>query len=435
MAELRGIEYLRRKLDQKRVRVNLRYRFYEMKNMSYDFDISTPPKMKYWQSVIGWCAKAVDSLGDRLVFREFKNDNFSLNEIYNLNNPDTLFSSAIQEALIGSCSFIYISTDASGTPRLEVIDGSDATGIMDLKTGMLSEGYAVLERDEGRPSIEAYFTPGNTRIIYHENRHETIYDYPNILEYPLLVPVVYRPDAKRPFGHSRISRAAMSITDSALRTIKRSEISAEFYSYPQKYVTGLDEDAETFDRWQASMSSMLRFDNNSDGDNHVHVGQFQQQSMSPHIEQLKMFASLFAGESGLTLDDLGFALDNPSSAEAIKASHENLRLTARKAQRTFGIGFLNAGFLARSLADNYAYRRDQLYETVGAWEPVFEPDYAALSLIGDGAIKINQAIPGYFDKTSLRDLTGIEPADNITITNEVTTSTGVTEMFEEEINE
>jgi Protein of unknown function (DUF1483). len=58
-----------------------------------------------------------------------------------------------------------------------------------------------------------------------------------------------------------------------------------------------------------------------------------------------MFASLFAGETGLTLDDLGFVTSNPSSEGAIRAAHENLRLTARKAQRTFGTGFLNAAYL------------------------------------------------------------------------------------------
>ena len=31
-----------------------------------------------------------------------------------------------------------------------------------------------------------------------------------------------------------------------------------------------------------------------------------------------------------------------------------------------------------------------------------------LSLIGDGAIKINQAVPGYFNKDNLRDQTGID---------------------------
>ncbi|MBR3599816.1 MAG: phage portal protein [Lachnospiraceae bacterium] len=413
MADYKGINYLRHKLDKKRVRVDLRYKFYEMKNSALDFNISTPPQLQWWQSVIGWCAKSVDSLADRLVFRDFKNDNFNLNEIYEMNNPDTLFNAAIQEALIGSCSFIYITPGENGSvPRLQVIDGSDATGVIDQITGLLTEGYAVLERDDNdNPIVEAYLTPYNTRIIYKERRGEINYDYPHNVPYPLLVPIIYRPDAKRPFGHSRISRACMSITDSALRTIKRGEISAEFYSYPQKYVTGLDDDASTFDKWKASMSSMLSFENNSDGDNHVHVGQFTQQSMQPHLEQLKMFASLFAGETGLTLDDLGFATDNPSSAEAIKAAHENLRLTARKAQRTFGTGFLNAGYLARCLVDDYEYQRSQLYLTKAQWEPVFEPDYASLSLIGDGAIKINQAVPNYFDKNSLRDLTGIEPAE------------------------
>ena len=52
-----------------------------------------------------------------------------------------------------------------------------------------------------------------------------------------------------------------------------------------------------------------------------------------------------------------------------------------------------------------------MYLTKPIWEPVFEPDAAALSVIGDGAIKINQAVPGYFNTTNLRDLTGIAPGD------------------------
>ena len=62
--------------------------------------------------------------------------------------------------------------------------------------------------------------------------------------------------------------------------------------------------------------------------------------MSPFTEQLRTAAAGFAGEMGLTLDDLGFVSDNPSSVEAIKASHENLRLAGRKAQRSLGSGLL-----------------------------------------------------------------------------------------------
>lgn len=402
----KGIDYLRKKLLIKRGRVKTRYMYYSMKHRVPDFGISTPPKLRNMMSTLGWCGKAVDSVADRLVFREFANDHFEINSIYQSNNPDMLFDSAILGALIASCSFIYIVPDADGYPRLQVINGDDATGVLDPVTNMLMEGYAVLKRNEyNTPEVEAYFTAEST-IIYNKRSGAEIYDNP--APYPLLVPIIYRPDANRPFGRSRISRACMSIMASASRTIKRSEISAEFFSFPQKWVTGLDRDVEILDKWQAAMSAMFTLSksgNRNDGD--PKFGQFTQQSMQPHTEQLKMFASLFAGETGLTMDDLGFVTDNPSSQEAIKASHETLRLYAKKAQRNFSAGFLNAGYLAACVRDDYAFKRRQLYLTTAKWEPVFEPDAAMLSSIGDGAIKLNQAVPEYLDKETLRDITGI----------------------------
>ena len=129
--------------------------------------------------------------------------------------------------------------------------------------------------------------------------------------------------------------------------------------------------------------------------------------MSPFTEQLRTAAAGFAGETGLTLDDLGFVSDNPSSSEAIKASHETLRMYARKAQKTFGSGFLNVGYLACCLRDDFTYKRNEFYKLIPKWQPVFEPDAATLSNIGDGAIKINQAIPNFFDEKKLSELTGI----------------------------
>lgn len=405
MEDYKGIEYLRKKLNRKQNRVRLRYKHYEMKKYAKDLDISTPPNLRLFHSVLGWCGKAVDGIADRLVFHEFSDDNFALNEIFAMNNKDVFFDSAILSALITSCCFVYISPDGDGYPRLQVIDGDSATGIIDPITNMLIEGYAVLDRDDKyNPILEAYFISGKT--IYYE-KGKTPEEEENEAPYPLLVPIIFRPDAKRPFGHSRISRACMDIVESAMRTVKRAEISAEYYSFPQKYLLGTDPEMEPMDKWRASMSSLIEISKDNDGDRPT-AGQFQQQSMSPHVEQLRMFASLFAGETGLTLDDLGFPSDNPSSAESIKAAHENLRLTARKAQRTFGSGFLNVGYLAVCLRDNFPYLRRQLYLTTPVWEPVFEPDAAMLSSIGDGAIKINQAVPGYFGSDNLRTLTGIE---------------------------
>ena len=96
-----------------------------------------------------------------------------------------------------------------------------------------------------------------------------------------------------------------------------------------------------------------------------------------------------------------------SSAEAIKANHETLRVAARKAQRDFEVSLLNVGYLAACLRDDEAYARNQVYGTRVNWEPIFEPDTNTIGMMGDAAIKLNQAVPGYVTEKVLSDLTGI----------------------------
>lgn len=402
-----GLDYLRNKLASKRQRVGLRYSFYEQKNAFRTFNLVTPARWNQLAVAMGWATKAVDSLADRLVFRDFARDYYGMNEIFAMNSQGVLTDSAILAALISGCSFVYVSSGEYGEPRLQAIDGANATGILDPVTRMLSEGYAVLDRDaNGQPTLEAYFTRESTAFYPHGGQP---YAVPNPAPYPLLVPIVHRPDAARPFGHSRISRACMSIQDAAARDLQRAEVSAEFYSFPQKYVTGLSPDAD-FDNFKATISSFLNFSADADG-NHAVVGQFSQQSMTPFVDMLRMYAGLFAGETGLTLDDLGFPSVNPSSAEAIKSSHETLRAAARAAQRDFGVCLLNVGYLAACVRDGQPYARNQVYGTRVRWEPVFEPDMSMLGAIGDAVGKMNTALPGYITADTLEEMTGIRGDD------------------------
>ena len=410
--ELQGIDYLKRKLNSRRSRVEMRYAHYSMKNRDYEVGFTIPQKIRRrYKAILGWSAKTVDGLADRLVFREFGNDNFDVNEIFKANNPDVFFDSAVLSALIASCSFVYISMGEDGMPRLQVIEASNATGVIDPITGLLTEGYAVLKRDEkGNPSLEAYFTSDQTTFYYADkNKQELSIDNPT--GHPLLVPIIHRPDAVRPFGRSRITRAGMYWQRNAKRTLERADVTAEFYSFPQKYVVGTDPDSEPLDSWKATVSAMLEFTKGEDGEKPT-LGQFTTSSMTPFTEQLKTAAAGFAGESGLTLDDLGFASDNPSSVEAIKASHENLRLAGRKAQRCFGSGFLNVAYLAACLRDDFPYIRSQFMATEPKWEPLFEADMSTLGLIGDGVQKLNTAIPEYINGETIRDLTGIKGANS-----------------------
>ncbi|MCH1975577.1 phage portal protein [Enterococcus hirae] len=409
--ELQGIEYLRNKLNVHKNRVDTRYKQYAMKYNDKMIGITIPPAIRSkYRSVLGWCSKGVDALADRLVFREFANDDFEVNEIFQANNPDVFFDSAVLSALIASCAFVYVSKGEDGMPRLQVIEASNATGVIDPITGLLIEGYAVLERDKYNSStIEAYFGPGYTDYYYTDSNMEDN-RIEHSFKHPLLVPIVHRPDPVRPFGRSRITRSGMYYQRYAKRTLERADVTAEFYSFPQKYVLGRSQDSEPMDSWKAAVSSMLDFTKDEEGDSPT-LGQFTTSSMTPFTEQLKTAAAGFAGEMGLTMDDLGFASDNPSSVEAIKASHENLRLAGRKAQRSLGSGLLNVAYTATCLRDDYPYYRYQFNQTIPKWEPLFEADASALSLIGDGAIKLNQAMPGYVNSEVMRDLTGIKGAE------------------------
>lgn len=403
---LKGMGYLRKQLNNYKLRVDMRYSQYAMKYHDDTSGITIPAHLRaQYRAVLGWAAKGVDSLADRLIFREFVNDDFNANEIFQQNNPDIFFDSAVLSSLIASCCFVYVAKDENGGVRLQVIEASNSTGVLDPITGLLSEGYAVLKRDTNdRPLLEAYFTPD---ITWYYPKDGNPYSIANPTGIPLLVPVIHRPDAVRPFGRSRITRSGMYYQRYAKRTLERAEVTAEFYSFPQKYLLGVSQDLEKLDTWKATVSSLLVWSKDEDGDKPT-IGQFTTASMTPFTEQLKTAAAGFAGEMGLTLDDLGFVSDNPSSVEAIRASHENLRLAGRKAQRSLGSGLLNVAYTAVCLRDDMHYDRSRFAQTTPKWEPLFEADANTLTLIGDGAIKLNQAIPGYIDKDLIRDLTGIK---------------------------
>ena len=227
MPELVGMEKLKTKLSWKQSGVEKRYRYYDMHIAAKLLNRDLPREFTWIKCVLGWCGKAVDSLADRIVFRDFAEDNFDMMSIFQMNSMDVLCDSAILAALIGSCSFIYIAPDVDGFPRMRALDAYNATGTIDPITHMLTEGYAVLERDSNNdPILEAYFVPGRTDYFPAEGEP---YSVMNAAPYPLLVPVINRPDATRAFGHSRITRACMDLMQAAMRTLNRSDIASEFF--------------------------------------------------------------------------------------------------------------------------------------------------------------------------------------------------------------
>ena len=231
------LDFLRKKLNIYEPRIRTRYKQYDMKYQDANLSVVIPKEVSHrYRSVMGWCSKAVDALADRLVFRDLEFDYLDMMSIFNRNNPDILFDNAILSALIASCSFIYISKDERDEVRLQVIEADNATGSIDPITGMLKDGYAVLERDkEGNAVLEAYFEPYRTVIITTVNSKEHFQEYKHSAPYPLLVPIIHRPDAVRPFGRSRITRSAEYWQALAKRTLERAEVTSEFHSHKSMF--------------------------------------------------------------------------------------------------------------------------------------------------------------------------------------------------------
>lgn len=401
------MEVLRNKLKKKRTRIKLRYDYYDQKKIAEALMIAAPAEMNRFMPPFGWCAKAVDSIADRLLFNgfDFDTDVYGFNEIVAMNNPDVLFDGSILDACISACSFIYNSKGNDG-PQMQVINGMNATGTIEPLTNMLKEGYAILDADEyGNPTLEAYFDADYT-VYFRNGKFEDA--IPNPAPYPLLVPIIYRPDATRPFGHSRLTRSMMACQDFATRTFLDAAIASGVAAFPQKYITGLADDVEINPNWKTAISKIWAFYKDEDGQS-PQLGQFPQIMLTPYNDHMRMCAAQFAGEADLTMDDLGYASVNPTSPDAMRIAHENLRLRARKAQRTMGTGFKNACYLAACVRDNTAYTREAIGSVRGLWEPIFEPDPSTLSAIGDGISKINAAVPGYAGKKTVEEMTGVRP--------------------------
>jgi len=391
------------KLGSKAAYVSSRYAMYEQDYLPRPFPTIVPEKFRQLIHVMGWATKSVNMLSDRVVFEKFGNDIINANQIWDYNDGDVLSDSLVLSALISSCSFIYISADADGYPRLQAIDGSRATGVIDPQTHMLSEGVAVLERDSlSLPTKTAYFTPEETFVFDNEGN---VSRYDNPTGFPLLVPVCHRPSEVKPFGRSRITPASIGYIHDAALVLMRTHCAGEFYAFPQKYALGLSSEVE-FDEAQATMAAFLKVTQDENGEKPT-FGQFQQASMTPYIDELRSKAALFAGENDMTIDDLGFSTDNPATRESIEAAHESLRMSARKAQRSFGSGFKNAAFLAACLRDGRKYGRQIMADITCEWRPIFEPSPSSLSGIGDAVTKIQQAFPDYFTEDKLHRMTGM----------------------------
>ena len=342
-----AVELVKR-LNYKTNRNLLRRRYYDGHNALKDLGIAIPPPLKTVEVVVGWPAKAVDSMIDRTTLQGFISTSGSstmnafLTDVWESNRLAVEIPSAHTSALIHSCAFVFTSRGIIEQGEPEVLisakSAEDASALWDARRRRVSAALSVDDRDQDSGEatlLHLYLEAMEGRPGRVLQMRRNAWGYMEAVEVatfsgPVPVEVLpYQPSLTRPFGKSRITRAVMYQTDAAMRTMLRTEVGAEFFNAPQRYALGADEDAFTdasgnpVPAWTVMLGRLLALSRDEDGEL-PQVGQFAQQSMQPNVEQLRSIAQMFASEVSLDVGSLGIVQDNPSSAEAIRARHEEL---------------------------------------------------------------------------------------------------------------
>lgn len=396
-------------LTEKQVKVQDKYDYYNADNDTPDLGIATPIRLRKLRPGIGWASRAVNTLGDRIVFEGFAKDTFGINDLLEQINGYSVMHKAKDDALIAGCAFIAVSDDGKGGKVLVPFTAQEATGEIDQITGLLKWGMAVTKwhipkpRKPGimyAPKDYIVFTPEYTFVFENRYLSEVV---PNPTGRTLLHPVTRRASADRPLGKSRITNTARRIINEVGRMKRRLEIAEEFYSMPQRYITGLAEGAEKDDSMDSAIGKVWAITVDEEG-NKPDIGQLAQLSIDGFETSKKDKARDFCAETGLTMRNLGYETQNPSSGESLVAMSDDLLLEAQKTQEEMGKQFKEICITLRLALDGNNTVPAALNEIIPAFKPIFAVD---IGPAGDAMFKLFQAMPELVGTTEGYRMLGI----------------------------
>ena len=393
-----------RKLDRNKLRLT----YYRSRNVLEDLGISIPPPLKDVETAVGWPAKAVDALAARSVFDGFTfggEEDGDLSRILDDNDFAEQYQEAVSSELITSPAFVTVTRGQGDEPevRTSFYSAVNACALWDWRRRRVRCGFTITDYDETAdfgmvPSVLNMYTPEAVyQCVRRRDGRFSCSRMDNPQGVPLMDALCYRPSLDRPFGKSRITRAVMSITDSAVRTALRSEVAAEFFTSPQRYLLGADEetfkedpDGKKLKMW---LGAVQVFTNNEEGEKPTY-GQLSAMSMQPHVDYMRSLAARFAGETGIPVSMLGVIHDNPASAEAMYAASEELIIEAEALNRTNGRALRNVARLITAVRRGVTV--GELSDDEMAVRPNFKnPMRPSIASTADAMVKIAGMVSGF----------------------------------------
>lgn len=365
-----------------------------------------PSDMKDLRVVVGWGAKAVDALAARSVLTGVISDGGTAASDFEaaIGGVDlaSLYDQAVTSELTDSCSFLTVSHGMAGEPDAIVSAHSamDAAAIWDTRKKRIKAGISVIDIAEDssgmrHPTWVVMYTDDYTYSCRRMDTGKWVAErVENPLGRPLMEPLRYAPSLTRPFGKSRINRTVRSLIDRAMCVASRTEVSATFYTWPQRYLLGVDKKTQqelAGRKLEHYVDRLLLVSNNRNGDT-PQYGQLSQMSMAPHVEHMQQLAKQFAGETCVPLNSLGIVQDNPSSAEAMYAAQNDLIIEAERVNRANADAMRNVCLMALAAVRPNGELTDEDRSIAVRFANPVRPSMAARA---DFAMKVASVVPSY----------------------------------------
>lgn len=350
-----------------------------------------------------WARKAVTSVSERVrldgfVFEgDYTDPGFE--RVLQANDLDNAFNRHIASELTHGCMFATVQNSTRGT-QVRLHSAETAAAIWDTAAGRIAAGLAVADVKRVDWSVTPVpvqvnmHLPGRVVVLRRVGAASWVaVAEPHPLDRPMMEALTYRATGTKPFGQSRITRTVRYLVDEVQRVMRYMAVSAAMYAAPMMVANGLTDeqyDAMNDRKWSLYTTSWLLATRDENG-NTPSFEKIAASSPQPYIDAIATYAKLF---SGVPLNSLGIVQDNPSSAQAIAASREDICIAAEDCINSNAVAMRNIALMA--MAVEYNRTIDELTDEQRSVMPHFRnPNMPSLAATADAMTKIAGSLPGF----------------------------------------
>lgn len=411
--ENRTVNRLVEQLRDKRKHNQKRSDLYDGKHAIRQVGSVIPPQYYKLGLALGWAAKGVDGLArrcnlDEMVWADGDIESLGMRELSDSNFLFSEIAQAQTDSLIHGVSYLITTKGEGDEPKalIHAKDALNATGEWNKRKRRLDNLLSVTSRKDDQITGFTLYEFNMTTSCELVKGKWVVERSPHLWGMPV-DPLVYKPRSSKRMGRSRITPAAISHQEAALRELIRLEAHMDIYALPQLLLLGAAEsifknpDGSQKASWQIALGRVLGIpdDEDSDGNGRAEVKHIAAQSPEPHLADLNALAKLSARE--YDLPDSAFALTdmaNPTSADSYNASREDLISEAEGATGDWSVPIRRSVTRALAIQNGEASVPESWASIETKWR---SPVYLSKAAQADAGAKQIAAGPEWLKETTV----------------------------------